>query len=57
VEVVDDLPADRPIDFRGDGLDLRFLGPACAKMPVPARVGLVLLQLAYVYQFEFRFTS
>jgi hypothetical protein len=50
VEVVDDLPADRPGEFRCYGLDLRFLGPACATMPAPACVGLVLLQLAHVYQ-------
>src|SRR5439155_2764610 len=33
VEVVDDLPADRPAEVGCYGLDIRFLGPACAKMP------------------------
>jgi hypothetical protein len=50
VEVVDDLPADRPGEVRCYGLDIRFLGPACAAMPASACIGLVLLQLAHVYR-------
>lgn len=49
VEVVDDLPADRPGEFRCYGHDIRFLGPACAKMPPAACVGLVLRLLAHAY--------
>jgi len=49
VEVVDDVPAARPSDVRDFGHYLRFLGPACAKMPPDACIGLVLRELAHIY--------
>jgi hypothetical protein len=50
LEVVDDLPADRPAEVGCSGHAVRFLGPACAKMPPQACIGLVLHQLAHVYR-------
>ena len=49
IEVVDDLPEARPSDVSDFGHYLRFLGPACAKMPPEACIGLVLRELAHVY--------
>lgn len=50
VEVVENLPGDHLSEINNSGFDIWFLGAACAKMPPPACVGLVLRQLAHVYR-------